>query len=157
MKNHLFLLISLFTLICAKGQSDVRIDAYNLKWNLNIEKAKELSKVSKKPMLIYFTGSDWCSACTMLKKDYFSQKEFKKIAHKFILFEADFPKDKSKIDQSIHVANRQLKNQFKITGFPTTIIVDKNGNVIGRIVGHRLEKTKKIYTDFVNAILSTLY
>ena len=46
-------------------------------------------------MLIFFTGSDWCGPCKMLVEDFFESDKFKEIAEKeFVLYEADFPRNK---------------------------------------------------------------
>ena len=77
--------------------------------------------------MIYFTGSDWCTACIMLKEDYFSKKIFKKISDKFALYEADFPKDRSRLTKEIFETNQKLKKQYDIIGFPSTLILNKDG------------------------------
>ncbi len=36
------------------------IQAQELKWETDINKAITVSNKTKKPMLLFFTGSDWC-------------------------------------------------------------------------------------------------
>lgn len=36
------------------------INAQELTWQTDINKAMEISKKTKKPLLLFFTGSDWC-------------------------------------------------------------------------------------------------
>ena len=63
MKNLLVLI-----LLCVSVQSFSQDDEYsNINWLTDIEEAKEESAISNKPILIYFTGSDWCPPCKMLK------------------------------------------------------------------------------------------
>lgn len=52
--------------------------------------------------------------------------------------------------------NEKLKNKYNITAFPTTIIIDSNGNILGRIEAYRSQKTSEIYSNLFNAILNSL-
>ncbi|WP_378175634.1 thioredoxin family protein [Aquimarina sp. SS2-1] len=46
-----------------------------LQWLTDFEAAKQVSKDTKKPILMYFTGSDWCAPCMMLKEDFFFDRK----------------------------------------------------------------------------------
>ncbi|MCX8487133.1 MAG: thioredoxin family protein, partial [Crocinitomicaceae bacterium] len=62
-------------------------------WHTDLNKAIELANKENKPMMLFFTGSDWCGWCVKLKKEVFSQSEFKQWAQdNVILVEVDFPK-----------------------------------------------------------------
>jgi len=41
------------------------------KWLTNYETALKKASKQKKNILMFFTGSDWCPPCQMLKKDLF--------------------------------------------------------------------------------------
>ena len=36
------------------------VEAQELVWNNNLKNSIEVSKKTKKPLLLFFTGSDWC-------------------------------------------------------------------------------------------------
>ena len=55
-------------------------NAQDLVWNTDIVKATAESKKSKKPILLFFTGSDWCGWCIKLQKEVFTTDTFKKWA-----------------------------------------------------------------------------
>ncbi len=156
MKKILFIVLIISSLVGVKGQENVRIDNHNLKWNLDYERANEISKQDKKPIFIWFTGSDWCGACKQVEQNYFSKKDFIKISDKFVLYEADFPKKENNQSELLKKVNEKLKKDFKIISFPTTIILDFDGNVIGRIIGFRGNETSKIYSDLLKAILNSI-
>ena len=44
-------------------------------WMTDFEAAKVKAKAENKPMLLSFTGSDWCPPCMALKKNVFQKKE----------------------------------------------------------------------------------
>jgi len=134
------------------AQQMTRVDAHNLTWNLNYTTAKELSKQQGKPILIYFTGSDWCSACKYVEQDFYAKTKYKALLDHYILYEADFPKKKENQHPILLAFNQTLKEKFKITGFPTTLIIDANETDLGRIIGFRGNTTEKEYAEFLTRL-----
>lgn len=102
-------------------------------WLTDIAKAKAEAAKAGKPILIDFTGSDWCGWCVKLKKEVFDTPEFTAWAKdKVVLLEVDFPQKK---EQSAEVkkANRALAESYKIEGYPTIVIADAAGKELGRL------------------------
>jgi thioredoxin-related protein len=105
-------------------------------WLIDAEKAKEQAKSEGKALLMDFTGSDWCPPCKKLKSTVLDSKEFKDFAAKnLVLLELDFPNDKSKVSAETKKQNDQLSKEYKIKGYPTIIVLDKDGKELGREVG----------------------
>ncbi|HJO95407.1 MAG TPA: thioredoxin family protein [Victivallales bacterium] len=72
-------------------------------WLTNWNEAKKLSAAQNKPILMDFSGSDWCGWCIKLDKEVFSKSKFKKFANKnLILFLADFPSQKVSVNLSTY-------------------------------------------------------
>jgi len=107
------------------------LSAQELKWQTDINKAIELSTKSKKPLMLFFTGSDWCGWCIKLQKEVFQKPEFVEWSKKVILVELDFPK-KMQLEASLKQQNDQLQQIFQVQGFPTIWFVSpqKNGTQI---------------------------
>lgn len=105
-------------------------------WLTNFEEAKALALKEGKPLLLDFTGSDWCPPCKALHKNVFSTEEFAKEAStKYVLVELDFPRTKQ-LAPELKAQNSELQKKYAITGYPTVLLVDpKNGEVFGRSVG----------------------
>ena len=61
------------------------LQAQELKWETDIKKAISVSNKSKKPMLLFFTGSDWCGWCIRLQKEVLKTPEFKTWAAKNVV------------------------------------------------------------------------
>ena len=121
MKRTIFiLLISFFT--------TVFVSAQELTWHTDMNKASELSIKEKKPLLMFFTGSDWCGWCVRLQKEVFITDEFKKWAtENVVLVELDFPK-RTPQDDTVKAQNRQLQSMFKVRGYPTIWFVNPEIN-----------------------------
>ena len=81
--------------------------AQELNWYTDIAKATEASLNVNKPMMLFFTGSDWCGWCTKLQKDVLKKDEFFIWATKnVILVELDFPK-RTPQDEAIKLQNQK--------------------------------------------------
>ncbi len=103
-----------------------------LNWTDSFKEALKKSKKEKKPVLIYFTGSDWCGPCKVLDKKLFHTEKFKALADKeLILYEADDPRNKNLVEAKRLEVNYDLKRKYKIKSFPTLVLVNHRGKMIG--------------------------
>ncbi len=97
------------------------------KWFTDLPTAVAEATKAKKPLLVDFTGSDWCGWCVRLKKEVFDTAEFKTwAAEKVVLVEIDFPQGKPQTDAE-KKANQALAEKHGIQGFPTIILLDSTG------------------------------
>ncbi len=98
------------------------------KWEKNYDKALKLAKSKNKFVLLDFTGSKWCGYCIKLEKNVFKKKAFKAYAKSdLICVELDFPSN-GKAKKGL----KELAKKYKVTGYPTLVILDPEGNQIGR-------------------------
>ena len=105
-------------------------------WQSNYKAALEQAAKENKPVLLDFTGSDWCGWCVKLDKETFSEASFKKFAAgNLILVEIDFPRNKPQSDE-VKKQNRELQAQFGVDGFPTLVLLDSKGKEIARNPGY---------------------
>ena len=104
----------------------------NLKWHENFEEVVAEADSTGKPILINFTGSDWCPYCIMLEKEVFSKMPFEKWAEKnAVLFKCDFPRKIHQPD-SVKQQNNSLAQKYGIQGFPTVLLIDARGNILAQ-------------------------
>jgi protein disulfide-isomerase len=103
-----------------------------LTWLTDFEQAKLVAKSHKVPILIDFTGSDWCIWCKRLSSEVFEQKVFADYAKKnLVLLKIDFPKSISQSDTQKKL-NNALAKQYNIDSFPTIVLTDFSGKEINR-------------------------
>jgi thioredoxin-related protein len=96
-------------------------------WMTDFKAAVEKAGKEKKPLILDFTGSDWCGWCIKLKKEVFDTQEFQDWAKdKVVLVELDFPSRK-KQDAALKQQNEALQKQYDIQGYPTIIVLDPTG------------------------------
>jgi len=108
------------------------INAQELTWQTDINKAMEISKKTKKPLLLFFTGSDWCGWCIRLQKEVLKTPEFAKWAKdKVVLVELDFPRRAQQSPELVK-QNMELQQVLGVRGYPTVWFVNaskKDGKV----------------------------
>ena len=102
-------------------------------WYHSFEEAEKVAMSTNRPMLLMFTGSDWCTWCVRLKKDVFDTPEFHAWAKdNVVLVELDFPR-KNKLPFSVKAKNEELKQRFEVQGFPTVVMLGQDGKAMGRL------------------------
>ncbi len=69
-----------------------------IQWEPSFTNAKKIAKEKNELILLNFSGSDWCSPCIVLRKDYLESQVFTDMAKEnLILVNADFPRKKKNI------------------------------------------------------------
>jgi protein disulfide-isomerase len=107
-------------------------------WLTDYNKAQQEAKAGNKLLLVNFTGSDWCGFCIMLDRQVFSKPEFKDYASKnLVLLEIDFPRMgglrwKAQSDE-LRKQNQELAMKYQIYGFPTIVVLNGDGKVVGAL------------------------
>ncbi|WP_299888348.1 thioredoxin family protein [uncultured Lacinutrix sp.] len=150
MKN-IFLLFALC--ICSLGFSQEE-DYSNLNWLTDFEQAKKESANSKKPILMYFTGSDWCGPCKSLKKDFFNTDKFEEKSKNFVLLMVDMPRRIDIITPEQKQKNKELVKIYnKSGGYPNIVALDKNLSVIGELSGYTFLRETDRHYAFVDSVL----
>jgi len=105
-------------------------------WLSDYNKAVDQAKTDNKNLLLDFTGSDWCPWCIRMDKEVLNTREFKDYADKnLILVLVDFPQSKQ-LPQKVQDQNSGLQQKFGAEGFPTFILLSKDGKVLGQQVGY---------------------
>jgi thioredoxin-related protein len=102
-----------------------------LKWTANFQQATAEAQKTGKPILIFFSGSDWCKPCIKLKKYILETETFEKYSAAFVLYNADFPYN-TKLSKETTKANEELAAQFNKEGkFPKIVYLSPNLKVLG--------------------------
>jgi protein disulfide-isomerase len=108
------------------------VRAENSEWLTNYSAAKKKAKQENKPILMLFTGSDWCPNCIQWEKEAFSKPEFLEYAKtNLVLLLVDFP-DKKPLPKAQERANNVLKEKYDSADeFPTVVMLDSNARQLG--------------------------
>ena len=116
----------LFFLFCAAG-----LFAQELHWMKTFDEALAAAVKEKKPLFLYFNGSDWCGWCIRLNSEVLAKKEMIRFLNdNFILYRADFPRQNPP-PAEIRKKNNQLLEFYRVEGFPTIVIANSYGKMLG--------------------------
>ena len=116
------------------------LQAQELVWETNLEKASQVAMKTKKPLLLFFTGSDWCGWCIRLQNEVLKTPEFAAWAKQnVVLVEVDFPRRSPQLPE-IQKQNMELQQIFEVRGYPT-IWISNPTKVDGKINLDKLGST----------------
>jgi len=126
-------------------------------WVTNYQEAVAQSRATSKPMVLFFTGSDWCGWCHKIEDEILNMPDFNAGAgDKFIFVKLDFPMYKP-LAPDLSCQNKELQRKFDVRSFPTLIILDDMQEQIGstgyrpgggRAYAEHLIKTVQDYNGF---------
>lgn len=106
-------------------------------WTDDFEAAKKRAAKESKPMLVLFTGSDWCIWCKRLEGEVFSKEAFTSaIPKEMVPVFLDFPSDESLVTPERRQKNEWLGRFYGIRGYPTVLLMDAKGEVFAK-TGYR--------------------
>lgn len=109
------------------------IKEVKLEWLTNLDVAKAKAKKNKKPILVYFTGSDWCPPCKKLEKYFFQTDQFESESKKYNLVYLDNPYRDDIIPIKEKKENKIIATKFNVDFFPVLVALDYKGNERNRV------------------------
>lgn len=123
-------------------------------WLEDFEQAKDESEATGHPILMLFTGSDWCPPCKRLERDVFSDQVFLDFATEhLILMKFDYPR-RGNQSADIKRQNAQASNDYNISGYPTVLLANSEGRrlmLVNRSANDAeqfVNRLKQDYRDF---------
>ncbi len=121
-------------------------------WLDNYAQAQAKAEDSGRPILINFTGSDWCGWCIRLDQEVFDRDAFKTYAEEnLVLFVADFPRG-FELPEDVARQNQQLAQKHGVRGFPTILLIESDGTVIAQ-TGYR-RGGAEAYVEHIEELLA---
>lgn len=141
MKYSALILFILFSLSCTAQD-----------WKDSYVEAVSCAKDENKPIVLVFSGSDWCAPCMKLDKDIWRSEKFRTYALKnYILYKADFPRKKAnKLPEEKEAANKLLAETYNPRGyFPLVVVLDQQENILGK-TGYK-KISPSVYISLLNS------
>ena len=124
-------------------------------WQETLEDAIQKADEENKPIVLVFSGSDWCAPCIRLKRSILESDYFKKYAFaNYILYNADFPrKKKNQLPLDKLNTNKSLAEKYNPRGyFPLVVVMDKQQVVLGK-TGFSKKNSPEDYVSALNGFL----
>ena len=114
----------------------VRKKEIRFRWETDFKAAQKRAEKEKKPMLVLFTGSDWCPYCVRLEQEILSKDVFKEFAaEEVVAVYLDFPK-RRRLPKKQQEANDRLRKKFEIRGYPSMLLLDQEGKDVQNRFGY---------------------
>lgn len=123
-------------------------------WSQDYAAVQKLAKEKNLPILLNFTGSDWCGWCKLMDKNVFSTDEWKKYAKdQLTLAWIDFPQNKKLVPEEFVKRNEELSKKFGVRGYPTYILLAADGETkLGQFSASRNATPEKFIGDLKKAV-----
>lgn len=124
----------LFLVMVGSAQTITQLDSAI--WQKDYAAALSQSKETGKPLLMVFSGSDWCKPCIMLREQIFVQDGFSEWAKNNVVCVClDFPaQKKNRLPQVLQEQNESLAERFNPNGiFPLVVLLNSNETVLGSL------------------------
>jgi len=126
-----------------------------INWLTDFKKAQKIAKKEHKPIIMLFTGSDWCPPCRAMHQDLFTNEEFIKLSKKVVLVYVDFPR-RTPMSTEQRQKNHELKMKYRSRGgVPAMVAVTPEGKVIKEITGYRFGFPQR-HIKYIKEIISFL-
>jgi len=121
-----------------------------LNWLTDFELAKQEAKAQDKPILMYFTGSDWCAPCKKLKADFFNSEKFAKASSNVVLLMIDLPRRSGIITPAQKRKNMLLMQRYNRRGsFPALVGLNFEGKILKELNGYNAQRDTSKHFEFI--------
>jgi thioredoxin-related protein len=123
-------------------------------WTQDYDAALKVAQKEGLPLLLNFTGSDWCSWCRLMQRNVFSRAEWEQYAKdKILLVTLDFPKNKNLVSPEDAARNNRLQQKYGVQGYPTYMVLDSDGKTVLGKLGAGRDKTARDFIDEMEEVL----
>ncbi len=120
-------------------------------WLKNYDTALTEAVPEQRNVLVYFTGSDWCPPCKMLKHDLFDTAQFKKVSEDYTLLFVDIPRNKDLLTPVQMAHNTDLLKKYNKRGvFPLLVILDSTGTELDEYSGYSMNGEIQYHLNLLN-------
>lgn len=117
-------------------------------WTQDYEAAKKQARLSNRPILAMFTGSDWCPPCKQFDREVAHSERFLGFTKEsVVLLKIDFPQHKLQAPALI-AQNEALAERIGGEEFPRFYLLDADGRVLGKL-NTRVQRRAADYVDFI--------
>ena len=94
-------------------------------WGQDLQQALRTARYERKPLVLFFTA-EWCGYCKKLAAGALSDD---KVVESF---KGVLP---VVVDCTAEGAHQDLKERYKVSGYPTLVFLDHEGKLVGSVVG----------------------
>ena len=140
MKIRLLPIMAVLTGMLLAACQTTRSSTTSGEWTDDFEAAREVARQRRLPILLNFTGSDWCGTCIAMEDEVFSKSKWKSYARDHLItVSIDISIEEMEDMRKADPAKDAIRIQYDIKGYPTFVLLDDDGEtMIGILGGRRL-------------------
>ncbi len=147
--NKLTIILFFFSLIVFSQKETSNID-----WHEDFTATMQNAKSEKKPIVLYFSGSDWCAPCKKLKEDFFETEKFNKYIDSFIFHLVDIPRNNDLLTEEQRIQNYDLLDTYnKNKSFPLVIVLSSKGKILNKVSGYSYLRDPRFHFELLDTYL----
>ena len=123
-------------------------------WEQDYKEALATATAEEKPLILVFSGSDWCPPCKRLSKSILTSEEFISYSSEnYVLYNADFPRKKAnQLPEALALQNKELAERYNPKGhYPKVLVLNASEEVLGQ-TGYK-KMSPKEYIAVLNSFL----
>jgi thioredoxin-related protein len=119
-------------------------------WLTNYDAALVKAQNENKNVLVFFTGSDWCAPCKMLKKDLFETTAFQDISNDYVMLYIDIPMNRDLISAEQLRHNKEVSSRLNRKGsVPLMTILNEKGKELETYSGYSMNGEVKFHIELL--------
>lgn len=119
-------------------------------WLTDYDTALAKAEKENKNVLVYFTGSDWCAPCKMLKKDLFETTAFQEISNDYVMLYIDIPMNRDIISAEQLQHNKEVSAKLNRKGaVPLLIILNAKGKELDSYSGYSMNGEVRYHLELL--------
>jgi len=146
--SHFLIAVSLLAVVVALtvGRANPTAGAATGSWMEDQAAARAKAAETGRPILVLFTGSDWCPPCKRLEAEVFGDQAFYDWADQnVVLLMADFPRRKPQ-EEALKAANATLRGRAPgFEGYPSLYLWDVKTDSLRQVsVGYPGDGTRAV-------------
>ena len=121
-------------------------------WQVMPRQAFAMAQRQQRPLVLLFTAQ-WNANCLSLSEEVCTTRSFNDFARdELVICFLDYPQNISDAPRSM----REVKEKFRVSGYPTVLIFDPEGNVVREINGYRKGKPVDYFSRLKAACLPVI-
>jgi len=119
-------------------------------WIDDPKEARRVAEEEGRPLVVFFSGSDWCALCRSLEKGLFADSEVRKLlSEQYVPLHLDYPR-KKKLPLAVRREREKWRVKYKVGAYPTILFLDPKSEK--ELFRHQYVKLEpKDYIDIVLA------
>lgn len=123
-------------------------------WTMDLDVATKMAAEKKLPILLNFSGSDWCGWCQVMETNVFSAQKWNDYAKdNLMMVLIDFPTDPALVPQKFVKRNEELKAKYAVEGLPTFIVLDDDATTVLGQFGASEDATPESFAAGIQVLL----